>query len=101
MGAAIPMAGSVGAGVYSFSLVDKDFAADSPDNPDQRGIYPSGILAFVPDNPIGVPDNPSWKPDNPIGVPDNPSGKPDNPIGVPDNPRKRGARLLTFAVSGG
>ena len=73
MGAAIPMAGSAGAGVYSFSLVDKDFAADSPDNPDRRGIYPSGIFAFVPDNPIGVPDN----------------------------PRKRGARLLTFAVSGG
>ena len=87
MGAAIPMAGSAGAGVYSFSLVDKDFAADSPDNPDRRGIYPSGIFAFVPDNPIGVPDNPS--------------GKPDNPIGVPDNPRTRGARLLTFAVSGG
>ena len=53
------MAGSAGASVYPFSLVDKkrDFAADSPDNPD-LGLDPSWRPAFASDNPIGVPDNP-------------------------------------------
>ena len=59
MSNALPMAGSAGAGVYPFSLVDKkrDFAADSPDNPD-LGLDPSGRYAFASDNRIGVPDNP-------------------------------------------
>ena len=79
MGAAIPMAGSAGAGVYPFLIADKDFAADSPDNPNRRGIFPSGLFYSVPDNPFGVQDNTTGEPDT------------GNPSGVPDNPRKRRA----------
>ena len=37
---------------------DYDSLSDSPDNPHRRSYYTNGVFISVPDNPVGVPDNP-------------------------------------------
>ena len=59
---AFPKPVSAYAGLYAFSPADLDYnydsSSDSPDNPHRRSFYTSGVYISVPDNPLGVPDNP-------------------------------------------
>ena len=59
---AFPKPVSAYAGLYALSPADLDndydSSSDSPDNPHRRRFYTSGVFISVPDNPLGVPDNP-------------------------------------------